>query len=49
VRRGVALTRRRAPFAPQTGADKMMISEKSLEVFMGNADVTHVMSPGVPL
>jgi hypothetical protein len=40
--RGVALALRRAPVAPQTGADEMMFGEKALKIFVAGADVAHV-------
>jgi len=41
MRRGLALTRRRAPVAFQPRAYEMMLAEKSLQIFMGRADVNH--------
>ena len=45
MRRGVALARRRAPVASQPGADEIMLGEKTFEVFVGRADVTHIYLP----
>src|SRR5262245_47590037 len=41
VRGRVALTRRRATFAPEPSANKMVARKKPLEIFVGCANIAH--------
>ena len=43
VRRSVALARRGAPVASQSGADEMVLGEKMFEVFVRRADIDHMI------
>src|SRR5206468_7001670 len=43
MRGGVALARHRPSVAPQTGADEVMLSEKSFKVFVGGTYIAHII------
>jgi hypothetical protein len=45
VRGGVARARRCLSLASKPGPDEVMLGEKSFQIFMGCANVTHFLSP----
>jgi hypothetical protein len=45
VRGCVTSTRRRATFASEPGANKMVARKKPLQIFVGYTNITHTLSP----